>query len=202
VYGIAMAGLALSLVAGLIGVIWLGRLGTVSTSGDSAAKPNQVFKAAEEQKVSWADASKGPLQHAAIQLGLAGVTVRNIRMRDSLGEETVSATKYLTLVIHVLNTSATQRIHYRGWSAPEHYAASLEDNLGKRYKQMIPDPGVQIPGRIQTLAPLDLGKQLEDLLVFEPPLEAIEFLRLELPASAFGATGSLRFQIPKEMIVR
>jgi hypothetical protein len=46
------------------------------------------------------------------------------------------------------------------------------------------------------------GKSVEDVVVFEEPVARAEYLRLELPASAFGGTGKLRFQIPKSMIER
>jgi hypothetical protein len=62
-------------------------------------------------------------------------------------------------------------------------------------------PGVAIAGQVRSAVSLDPGKSLEDLLVFEPPLNEIRFLRLELPAAAFGDTGSLRFQIPMGMIL-
>ncbi len=38
------------------------------------------------------------------------------------------------------------------------------------------------------------------MLVFERPVDAAEYLRLELPASVVGEKGVLRFQIPKKMI--
>jgi hypothetical protein len=46
------------------------------------------------------------------------------------------------------------------------------------------------------------GKSVEDVIVFEESVARAEYLRLELPASAFGGTGKLRFQIPKSMIER
>ena len=51
--------------------------------------------------------------------------------------------------------------------------------------------------------PRDAGEDaLFALLVFEPPLENIEYLHLELPAAACGMTGTLYLQIPKGMIRR
>ena len=41
-----------------------------------------------------------------------------------------------------------------------------------------------------------------DVLVFEEPLANADSLRLELPASAFGGTEAVRFEIPKSVIVR
>jgi hypothetical protein len=38
------------------------------------------------------------------------------------------------------------------------------------------------------------------VLVFPVPPGDIEYLRLRLPASAFGLTGEFRFQLPRGMI--
>jgi len=73
-----------------------------------------------------------------------------------------------------------------------------EDDFGNTYKR----------GRFVGGAPLGQlttesiypNKTIQDLLVFEPPIDTIEYLRLELPASAFGEKGTLRFEIPKEWI--
>ena len=46
------------------------------------------------------------------------------------------------------------------------------------------------------------GKSIDDLLVFELPVEKAKYLRLELPASAFHGEGKLRIQIPADMIQR
>jgi hypothetical protein len=62
--------------------------------------------------------------------------------------------------------------------------------------------GAQIPGQINAATSVYPGKQIEDLLVFEPPIDNVKFLRLELPAGAFDGTGSLYLQIPKSMISR
>ncbi len=87
-------------------------------------------------------------------------------------------------------------------AGPGRYAASLTDNFGNPYKRLSLDPGSQVPGQISSATSIYPGKRLEDLLVFEPPIENLQFLRLELPAAAFGGTGTLRLQIPKTMIRR
>ncbi|MEE9602664.1 MAG: hypothetical protein V3V75_05120 [Thermoguttaceae bacterium] len=38
------------------------------------------------------------------------------------------------------------------------------------------------------------------MLIYRKPPEEIEYLKLQLPAAAFGQRGSLRFKIPKQMI--
>ena len=77
--------------------------------------------------------------------------------------------------------------------------ALLTDNSGNNYKQtplhMI--FGAKIVPQDQSLRP---GKLTETELVFPPPLDAIEYLRLELPPSGFSGSDSLRFEIPKAAI--
>ena len=83
-------------------------------------------------------------------------------------------------------------------------AATLTDNFGNPYKPFKVNValGEEIPGQISAETSIYPEKNIEDLLVFEPPLENIEFLRLELPAAACGMTGTLHLQIPKSMIRR
>ncbi len=77
--------------------------------------------------------------------------------------------------------------------------AILTDNAGNNYKQtplhMI--FGAKIVPQDQALRP---GKITQTELVFPPPLDTIEYLRLELPPNGFGGEEPLRFQIPKTEI--
>jgi hypothetical protein len=205
----------MALVVLLAGVLWFRPFGAVFKRIDSAANQTDSDHVANAagmahskrdqssagKEAAWAEASKGPVQHGGVGVQLAAVTVRNIKIKDLLGEESVPATKYLTISIHLLNTNATHKIDFLGWSAVEGPGAVLEDDSGKRYQPLCLGPGVEILGQVRMAISLDPGKALEDLLVFEPPRNEIHFLRLELPAAAFGDTGSLRFQIPKEMIL-
>jgi hypothetical protein len=245
--GLPVAGSVVGLVVVVIGVMWLGRpglfLGTAGKQNSldqvtnaSVAQPSPETNNAtppgrfEEKNATWIDASSGPVQHGDVRLQVASVTVRNVRIRDVLNEETVSPTKYLTITLQIDNTSTASRIDFLGWSggmanrltlaelsagagdskvkgtdmssARDANAASLKDNFGKLCEPISPGFGAQIPGQIRTATSVAPGKRLGDLLVFEPPMDEVQFLRLELPAAAFGETGVLRLQIPKGMIRR
>jgi len=52
--------------------------------------------------------------------------------------------------------------------------------------------------RAATVVP---GSNVTDVLVFEPPAGPVEYLRLELPAEPAGGSGTLRFHIPRSLIV-
>jgi hypothetical protein len=248
--GFPIAGFAVSLVALVIGVFWLGLLGAVFKGTETAVKQSGVQdiiaatgtgpsqeqdsvpprKPSPEKETPWTDASKGGTQQGEIRVQLGGIVVRNVRIRDVLGEETVSPTKNLTIQVFIHNTSTTRKIDFQGWSgagfnalaltdllggagqskanvtdtvaASGRNAASLKDNFDNPYKRVSLDLGAQIPGQVHAATSIYPGESVEDLLVFEPPIDKIQFLRLELPAAAFGGTGNLRLQIPKGMIRR
>ncbi len=78
--------------------------------------------------------------------------------------------------------------------------ATLSDSAGNNYKQAhsLSLFGAQLDfGADHALRPGDT-KTVE--MVFPPPLDSIEYLRLELSPGGFGGTDPLRFQIPKAMI--
>ena len=76
--------------------------------------------------------------------------------------------------------------------------ATLVDNVGNKYKQtpMISLFGVQVSPDVAVRP----GKNAEKELVFPPPLDTIEYLRLELSPGGFSGNEPLRFEIPKAMI--
>ena len=78
--------------------------------------------------------------------------------------------------------------------------AVLADNFGNAYKQT---SALRITGAAQTLGKdtsIRPGKRGEAELVFDPPLDHIEYVRLELSPGGFSGTEPLRFQIPKVTI--
>jgi hypothetical protein len=59
--------------------------------------------------------------------------------------------------------------------------------------------GSRIVGQIKSEA-LYPNKPISDLIVFEKPLDTLEYLVLDLPAGNLGLEGRIQFKIPKEMI--
>jgi GYF domain 2 len=78
--------------------------------------------------------------------------------------------------------------------------AKLVDNAGNNYAQV---PALRLVGAQSALgedSSLRPGKACQKDLVFPPPLETIEYLRLELSPAGFAGSEPLRFQIPKSMV--
>jgi hypothetical protein len=105
--------------------------------------------------------------------------------------------------LRIENRGDSRKIDYRGWSGQNfdigRGTASVEDDLGNAYKRINFGFTNAVVGQIRSESVYP-GKSASDVLVFEEPIQKAKFLKLELPASAFGGSGSLRIKIPTEMI--
>ncbi len=105
--------------------------------------------------------------------------------------------------MQVLLIGTSRKVNFDPWGNSNFGEArqkpSLTDNLNNAYSLRAFEADTQI---VDHERPKSLYPKLyaDDFLVFEVPRANVEFLRLELPAAAFGGTGTLRFQIPKAMI--
>jgi len=100
----------------------------------------------------------------------------------------------------------TRKVDYYGWGTfgdnfSSRLIPRLTDNFGNSYRRVNFGPNERVNGQVR-LEALHPGKSVGDLVVFEVPIDKVEYLRLELPAGNFGGTGKLRLQIPKTMIRR
>ncbi len=149
----------------------------------------------------WADASREAVTQGDLRVRVTGVKVDFVRLHE-LGD-TESKEKDLLIVLQIENTSATRKIDYRGWGAMEllldQERPRLTDNFGNLYKRVEFGIGSQVEGQITT-ASIYPGKAVTDVLVFERPVEGVEFLRLELPARNVEGSGKLCLEIPRTMI--
>src|SRR5207249_4308345 len=76
--------------------------------------------------------------------------------------------------------------------------AMLTDNTGKAYAQLeVLAAGVVDKERKASVFPV---ATVDEVLAFAKPARAVESLRLELPAAAWGGAGVFRFTIPRAMI--
>lgn len=146
----------------------------------------------------WVDAGKEGVQQGDVRVRLLSAAVRPIEVRGPDGSPRLSKEKYLVLRLRLQNLGFTRKVEFDSWAAPataERPAPTLKDNQGKNYR-LKPAPGATAPGRV----PLAPSKTVEDLLLFEAPPATVEYLRLELPAEAFGGSGPLRLQLPRALI--
>ncbi len=220
--GFSIAGSAVCALVLLPCVLFTFAVGTAISEGakaideagkkiEAASKTNQVVaenadggepaKLANKDEIEWADAAK-PVQQGDIRVSVTGVSVNRVPLL-ALGSEKTSSDQLIMIRLRIENVGTTRKVEYKSWSGgasilPDAVAA-LTDNLDNTYKRINFGFGTQVVGQI-TSESVYPEKAIDDVLVFEPPISAAEFLKLELPAAAFGGTGQLRLKIPKSMI--
>jgi hypothetical protein len=147
----------------------------------------------------WVDAAKHFAQRGDLRVRLLRVTLGPVAFARAPQGPTPD--ELLQISFRVYNAGATGRLEYRGWGQPAASpleGAVLQDDRGRQVRSYSFGPGVEVAGQLRSASIVPLGK-VEDVLVFEPPDGRVEFLRLELPASAGGAAGTLRFEIPRAL---
>ena len=118
---------------------------------------------------------------------------------EHLGRASQSASELLSFSFEVTNLSDTRKMNYQPWSGKlfqvDRNFATLKDNFGNNYKRIDFGIGSHPTDAIEHNESLYPGKSLNDLLVFEVPIDNAEWLDLELPAKNFGSEGVFRFRI-------
>lgn len=105
----------------------------------------------------------------------------------------------LIITVKLENTGPTD-VEFNGWSQGGiARGAKLYDNSGNQLvsKALGRRP---LPGSERPMVLGSSGFTGRDELAFEPPADGVEYLLLELPASAFGMEDIVRMKIPAEMI--
>ncbi|MBW3541673.1 MAG: hypothetical protein KY476_15500 [Planctomycetes bacterium] len=149
-----------------------------------------------EQKHEWADAGKA-VRQGDLSVQLESVTVGKVKFQEPLREDGESDEDLLQVTVRLDNVGETRKIEYRSWAGRLDFfgRARVSDEFGNEYDRESFGLTASVPGQIiaESIYP---GRSVTDVLIFERPVEKARMLRLELPASAFGGTGTLRFKIP------
>lgn len=169
---------------------------------DPPAPPSPQPQPEPEQQ--WASA-KEAVQQGDIRIRVKRVAVQKIPL-SNLGRSTESEDDLLAVYLQVTNASKTKKADYLTWRGKpisiERDSATLQDNFDNVLKRINFGFGTEVVGGVQSTESIYPGKEVDDILVFEAPIDATEYVRLELPAANFGGTGNIRLQIPKDMIER
>jgi hypothetical protein len=151
----------------------------------------------------WVDASASAIQWHNLRVQIVSVQVG--RMELQAEKKTVlSPQSQLLIQVRVsYQGSAFQEIPYESWAdqvqAASKHPPALSDSLERHYAQSTFDPALKIKERGER-GSLTPGRLIDEALIYPVPPPEAEYLRLTLPASAFGASGVFRFQIPRAMI--
>src|SRR5262249_35204442 len=201
---------------------------TVRSTTPSAISDQEKGAAQGAREPEWLDVRNGSVRLGDVGVKVISAVLGNVKIKNVLlGEETVSDRKYLCIRLEVQNLSKSHKLDFRGWSGADAgalnlgdllgaakngkkvaenlagaavYAAILTDDAHNKYNRLKLDLGSEVAGQVQGEKSIYPGTSLEELLIFEPPVAGAQFLRLQLPGSAYGGTDSLRLQIPTNLI--
>jgi hypothetical protein len=152
----------------------------------------------------WASADT-PVRQGDVQVKVKSVKVGQVPLKDLMdGGEGRSEDALLSIQLEVKNLSETKKVDYRTWGGGSVFFGTrigLTDNFDNRYKLVNFGFGSEVVGAVESESVYP-GKSITDVIVFEKPIEKVEFLNLELPAEQFGGSGMLRIRIPASMIRR
>ncbi|MBW3598548.1 MAG: hypothetical protein KY475_14910 [Planctomycetes bacterium] len=176
-------------------------------SGEPGEAPSDASSAvpppAEAKEPAWPIADQAQ-QLGNVQVAITSVTIGNVPVRQVfLDSDTESEKELLLIRLTVTNISERKKIDYRGWMSS--YAslldvdAELTDDVDNRYR-MVNFGSTATIKDTETNTSLYPGKSINDAVVFELPIEGVEYLRLKLAAKGCGEEGEFRFQIPPAMI--
>lgn len=171
------------------------RVATMAAVGDPVA-PTAVDE--------WAKATtEGQLGDVFVRV--ERVAIGKVKLKDVTGDPWDSTEEQLTIALAVQNQSNTKKLNFRGWAGDVtdilDRAGTLADEHGNTYRRI----GFGYTARPVGQASLDSiypGKAVNDLLVFELPIEAARELRLTLPGAAVGGEGELKLKIPTASIAK
>jgi hypothetical protein len=160
------------------------------------------FRLVPSASPEWADAASSAVLQGEVAVCVPSVAIEQLELHPD-SKSTSSANGHLVIHLQVVLIGTTRKVDFESWGNSNFGDArnepSLTDNSNHAYRLRTFDAGTQVAGheRSKGLYP---KLYADDELIFETPNPSVEYLRLELPASAFGEMGTLRFQIPKSMI--
>ena len=195
----------------------------VAAAPTPIAAPPPAAEPEPEPEIVWTDASESIAQ-GPIKATIASARIEPVILEgnDPSRLKRQKPQPMLKVRVTIENTTADKIVEFAGWVgggdlvgaglsnllggeagkalASATASTTLADNVGNKYPQTpmmsIFGAGLNL-GKDNSIRP---GKSAEGELVFPPPLETIEYLRLELAGTAFGSSEPLRFQIPRAFI--
>jgi len=151
----------------------------------------------------WVDASANAVKRGDVRVEIVSVGIGPVELKRQ-SSALSSAERYLMIRLRVSYEGIVfQQIPYEPWAdradSPSKHPPILSDDQGHTYAQKTFVSDWKVIGRAEVDA-LNPGHQVKEVLVYPVPARNVEYLRLTLPASAFGLPGVFRFQIPRNMI--
>jgi hypothetical protein len=173
----------------------------VPKTAPEAPPPTQPAPVAEARKPTpiYVDASKGQEGTlGAIRVSVSSAKVSSVPL-NVLGEQTQSEQPHLTIGLRLRNVSDTRKVNYSSYNSAFLSNLALKDNFGNSFQRVMFGFGTDVVGQAQSQA-IYPGKWVDDVLVFEKPIDKAEFLLLTLSGENVESKDeSVIFVLPRIM---
>lgn len=203
--GFAIAGLAICGISLAIAWTMTKAITTGFDAVNEAKYGTNQEVVGEGDKVETKDefaSAKNAIKQGDIQLEIVSAKVEFPRFKS------FASTKYrkddekkLLIKVKITNLSNNKKLGYNTWSDGYNFnrKARLTDNFGNAYALMVSSGMLDYEGytKEDNIYP---KKSITELVMFEVPVDTIEHLNLELPATNVSGSGYFRIRIPKDMV--
>jgi hypothetical protein len=181
-------------IGAIAAAVGLSAIGAFQALGERGEVPTHT----DAPRPTWTDVSL-PQQVDDVRVRITSVAIGRVPLEGLLDEER-SAAAHLMVRLEIDNLSLTRKIDFRGFdpTIPRLGYVQLTDNHHNVYRCV--GFGAAKPQGQLKLASIYPGESVQDVLMFEVPVKAAAFLRLELPGEHVGRPGCLRFQIDRAHI--
>jgi hypothetical protein len=164
-------------------------------------KSGATGKTKPEEPKRWSDATKAIVTREEVAVSIASARIDRVIKTGIAGRQQVGP--FLTIAVQVTNRSGTRKVDFRGWNNDLDLLGprcTLVDEHGNEYAQKRTGVDGKYEGQVltETIAPRG---SMNDVLIFEPPVDAAQELRLEIPGGPLGREGTYRFMIPRRMFM-
>lgn len=145
----------------------------------------------------------GPRQLGDVRITVTTARIGKVPLQSLFNGKGDSTDEQMMITIKIENTSQTKKINYRTFDPDFSIGddmAVARDNHDNIYKRV--DFGTAKPAGKNEDVSIYPGKSIEDVLVFEVPIDGVEFVKLDLPGRPVGESGEISFWILPSEIVR
>jgi HEAT repeat protein len=167
---------------------------------EETGKEAATDRAPAPREAEFAEAGKGA-RAGDVRVSVSSAVVDVVSGTEG-GADFRSADKLLAVKVRIDNLSESRKVEYTGWGADTggDELPRLTDELGHAYKLVTFGGDRRVTGQVrsETIGP---KKAITDLIVFDPPAEDVQLLKLELPARNVGGSGKLGLKLPRSSIL-
>ncbi len=177
-------------------------------SVEQSDEAETIVKKQVTKEIHWINADTKSARLSLVKVKITAVDILPVRARDANAQiQTSGDTNFLHVFVTLTNENIRD-VDYTSWYGNEFQVAGkdavamLTDSEGTTYQMMVFDDVTDIKGHTprSTMAP---SNTIKDMILFELPedfdVDKIDYWRLTLPGAAFGHTGKLYFEIPRDM---